>query len=96
MCVTPTGRINNIFFWRDDMDQTFYISDIGCFSHLEEGEKVYPEPGCRYECWRYGTTDREPGDVRWVTRRDHELYAEMTTGNQFRITGDKPHSVIPF
>jgi hypothetical protein len=79
------------------MDKTFYIDDIGCFSHLQEGQKVLPEPGRRYECWRPGTSVREPGEVKWVTRRDHELYAEMTTGNQFRVTGEHDcHSLIPF
>ena len=71
------------------------IRDIHEVNDLAEGERAAPESGAIYTVRAIDRHRAEPGTTDYVYQRSDTLYARMTTGESFAVTGPGAHVLVP-
>jgi len=72
--------------------QIYELREVG---DLADGEIAMPEPKIAYELRTFDNRVVEDGTVEHVFRDGDKLFARMTSGHSFAVTGPGSHVLVP-
>ncbi|MGB7346267.1 MAG: hypothetical protein WBD20_18765 [Pirellulaceae bacterium] len=72
-----------------------FICDVRQVTDLADGETAPPEPDMGYGLRPIAGNDFEAGVVEYVVRRRGTVYARTTAGEEFAVTGEDAHALVP-
>jgi hypothetical protein len=75
--------------------QVKFICDVREVTDLDDGETAPPEPDMGYELRKIDDGSFETGMVEFVVRRGSTIYARTTAGEEFAVTGENAHILVP-
>jgi hypothetical protein len=72
-----------------------HFDDLREVNDLADGERATPEPGVTYDLRTIDNCQQESGTAEYIFREGDVLYARMTTGDSFAVTGPNSHVLVP-
>jgi len=72
-----------------------FICDVRQVADLAEGETASPEPDMGYELRSIAGDSFETGLVEYVFRRGDAIFARTTAAEEFAVTGNNAHVLVP-
>ncbi|QDV85491.1 hypothetical protein TBK1r_45050 [Stieleria magnilauensis] len=72
-----------------------FICDVREVTDLADEEIAQPEPDVAYELRRIDGSGIEAGFVEFVVRRGDVIFARTTVGEEFAVTGQNAHILVP-
>ena len=72
-----------------------FICDVREVTDLADDEIAQPEPDMAYELRRIDGSGIEAGFVELIVRRGETVFARTTTGEEFAVTGQNAHILVP-
>ncbi|MCP4299208.1 MAG: hypothetical protein GY783_01365 [Gammaproteobacteria bacterium] len=72
-----------------------HFYDLREVTDLVDDERATPEPGVTYDLRTIDNRRQEAGTAEYVFREGDVLYARMTTGESFAVTGPNSHVLVP-
>ena len=72
-----------------------FICDVREVTDLADEEIAQPEPDMAYELRRLDCSGVEAGFVEFVFRRGEMVFARTTAGEEFAVSGQNAHVLVP-